>query len=204
MIEITYDRDMLRQIERKLGKMKIEAPKVLKNAINQTAKQARKELASEAQKTYTIKNGGFNKAMKMKAASTGSLEATIKAKGAPIPLKNFRISKAGGQVRAQVLKSGSLKPLVKNGIKGFVNNIAEKGQKRKKDTKKGKAGTSVKHNAVAQRQTKKRLGIEEKFSNSIPVMLGNEKRVYGVVEPHIHENLRKNIEREVRRILEGY
>lgn len=203
MIEITYDHDMLRQIERKLGKMKGEAPKVLKNAVNQTAKQARKELAAEAQKTYTIKKGGFTKAMKLKSASMSNPEATIKAKGEPIPLVNFRVSKAGGQVRAQVLKSGGLKPLEKGGIKAFVNNIARKGQTRKKDTKKGKVGTSVRHNAIAQRETKQRLGIEEKFSNSIPIMLGNEKRAYGVVEPHIKENLRKNVENEVRKVLLG-
>lgn len=200
MIELTYDRNMLAKIERKLGRMKSEAPKVLKNTINRTAKQARKELASEAQKTYTIKNGGFNKAMKLKAASTGNLEATIKARGAPIPLKDFRISKAGGKVRAQVLKSGSLKPLEKGGIKAFINNVAQKGSK---DTKKEKAGTVVKHKAIAQRLTEKRLGIEEKFSNSIPIMLGNEKRVYGVVEPHIQENLKRNIEAQVRKILGG-
>ena len=51
MIEISYDRNMLAQVEKKLGKMKSEAPKALKNALNQTAKQARKELADEAQKT---------------------------------------------------------------------------------------------------------------------------------------------------------
>lgn len=123
MIEVTYDADMLKKIERKLGRMKSEAPKVLKNAVNQTAKQARKELAEEAQKTYTIKKGGFNKAMRLKAASTGNPEAVIKAKGKPIPLKNFRFSRTGGGVRAQVLKSGGLKPLVKGDIKAFVNNI---------------------------------------------------------------------------------
>ena len=194
---------MLRKVERKLGKMKSEAPKVLKNAINQTAKQARKELAQEAQKTYTIKSGGFQKAMKLKAASRNNLEATIKAKGEPIPLKNFRFSKAGGRVRVQVLKSGGLKPLEKGGIKAFVNNIARRGQTRQKDTKKGKAGTDVRHNAIAQRETKERLGIEEKYSNSIPVMLGNEKRVYGIVEPQIKENLRKNIEIQIRKVLGG-
>lgn len=203
MIEVTYDQDMLQQIERKLGRMRGEAPKVLQRAVNQTAKQARKELAEEAQKTYTIKNGGFNKAMKLKAASKSNPEATITAKGKPIPLKNFRFSNSGGQVRAQVLKSGGLKPLVKGGIKAFVNNVADKEQRRKRDTKKGKKGTKVRHNAIAQRLTKKRLPIKVMYSNSIPVMLGNEKRVYGVVKPHIQENLKKNIEKEIRRALGG-
>ena len=33
MIEISYDRNMLEQVERRLGRMKSEAPKALKNAI---------------------------------------------------------------------------------------------------------------------------------------------------------------------------
>jgi len=201
LIEVTYDADMLKKIERKLGRMKSEAPKVLKNAVNQTAKQARKELAEEAQKTYTIKKGGFNKAMRLKAASTGNPEAVIKAKGKPIPLKNFRFSRTGGGVRAQVLKSGGLKPLVKGDIKAFVNNIAARNQIRKRDTRKGKKGTTVRHNSIAQRLTKERLGIKELYSNSIPVMLGNEKRVYGTVKPHIQENLKRNIEKEIRKVM---
>ncbi len=203
MIEITVNRNALKQVETRLGKMKNQAPTVLKNAINQTAKQARKDLAEEAQKTYTIKNGGFNKAMKLKAASVSNIEAVIKAKGKPIPLKNFRISKAGGQVRAQVLKSGGLKPLEKGDIKAFVNNIARKGQKRKKNTKKGAKGTQVKHMAVAQRLTEKRLHIKELYSNSVPMMIGNEERAYGAVEPHIKENLQRNVENQVRKVLKG-
>ena len=94
MIQIEYDRNMLAKIERRLGRMKSEAPKVLKNAINQTAKQARKDLAAEAQKTYVVKSGRFNKAMKIKNATAGSLEATIKATGAPMELKDYKVSPA--------------------------------------------------------------------------------------------------------------
>lgn len=203
MIEISYDQNMLAQVERKLGRMKSEAPKVLKNAINQTAKQARKDLATEAQKTYTVKAGGFNKAMKLKGATTSRLEATIKATGEPLPLKSFRISKAGGQIRAQVLKSGGLKPLERNGIKAFVNNVAKKDQERKKDTEKGRKGSKVTHIAVAQRLGDKRLKIKTLWSNSIPVMIGNEKRVYGTVKPHIKDNLKKNVNAQVRKVLGG-
>lgn len=203
MIEITYDRNMLSKVERRLGRMKSEAPKVLKNAINQTAKQARKDLATEAQKTYVVKVGSFNKEMKIKGATTGRMEATIKATGEPLPLRSFRISKAGGRIRAQVLKSGGLKPLERNGIRAFVNNVAKKNQKRKRDTEKGKKGSQVTHVAVAQRLSKKRLEIKTLWGNSIPVMIGNEKRVYGIVKPHIKENLRRNVEAQVRKVLEG-
>ena len=128
MIQIEYDRNMLAKIERRLGRMKSEAPKVLKNAINQTAKQARKDLATEAQKTYVVKSGRFNKAMKIKNATAGSLEATIKATGAPMELKDYKVSPAtartGGKrpsiTKAKVLAAGSMKGLQKGDIKAFV------------------------------------------------------------------------------------
>ena len=72
---------MLAEIEKKLGDMRNEAPKVLKNAINQTAKQARKELATEAQKKYVVKSGRFNKAMKIKKATARNFAAIIKTTG---------------------------------------------------------------------------------------------------------------------------
>lgn len=203
MIEITLNQNTLGQIETRLGNMKGQAQSVLKNAINQTARDARKDLAAEAQKKYTIKSGAFNKAMKLKSASVSNLEATIIATGAPIPLKNFRVVKSGGQVRVQVVKEGGLKALEVGGRNAFMNNIARKGQTRKTDTQKGGKGTQVKHMAVAQRLTEKRLSIKELYSNSVPFMIGNERRVYGVVRPHIQANLQRNVEKQIRKVLGG-
>lgn len=201
--EFELDKRQLRLLELKLNNMKQEVPKILKKAVNETAKQARLDLAEEAQKTYTVKNAGFKKALKIKNATNGNLTATLKVTGAPLPLKSFQISKAGGGVRAKVLKSGTLKPLEVGGIKAFVGNVAKRGQVRKKDTAKGKKGTQVTHIAVAQRQTREKLPIKTLWSNSIPTMIGNEARVYGVVKPNIQENLQKNIHRQIDKILGG-
>lgn len=203
MIEVTIDRGSLRTIERKLGDMENRAPTVLKNAINQTARQARKRLGAEAQKTYTVKNAGFNRAMKIKNATASEPEAIINAKGEPIPLKNFKISKAGGVAKAQVLKSGTLKPLQIAGLKAFVNNVAKKGQVRKRDTQKGQKGTQVTHVAVAQRKGAARLPIKTFYGNSVPMMIGNEKRVYGIVKPEIEKMVQENVEKQIRKVLEG-
>lgn len=203
MITYEYDQNTLAKVEKKLGSLKSEAPKALKNAINQTAKQARKDLATEAQKTYALKTGGFNKSMKIKGASTANLEAVIKTKGEHLSIKkNF--SATGG-------KSGSVLKVLINKKRGrksfdnkaFINNIARKGQKRKKDTQKGKAGSVVRHLAAAYREGPKRLHIHELYSVSIPQMIGNEKDVYGVVQPTIKENLQENVDKQVRKILEA-
>lgn len=202
-ISFEVQKDLLRKIETKLKDMKSEAPVVLKNAVNETAKQARMELAEEAQKTYTVKDAGFRKAMKMKNATKSKPTATLIVKGEPLPLKSFQTSKAGGAVRAKVLKGGSMKPLIKGTIKAFQGNVARKGQTRKKTTSKGEAGTQVKHIAIAQRETKERLPMRTMWSNSIPVMIGNEKRVYGIIKPNIQKHLQENISRQIDKILGG-
>lgn len=193
MITYEYDQNMLAKVEKKLGSLKSEAPKALKNAINQTAKQARKELATEAQKTYVVKSGRFNKAMTIKNATQSSLEATIKATGAPMELKDYKVSPATAQTgpnrpsitKAKVLKAGSMKGLQKGDIKAFVAKFASG------------------HASVAQRRGSARLPLKVLYSNSIPKMLGNEKRVYGVVRPNISKNLQENVDKQVRKILEA-
>lgn len=193
MITYEYDAKTLAQVEKKLGALKSEAPKALKNAINATAKQARKELAAEAQKTYVVKSGRFNKAMTIKNATQGNLEATIKTTGAPMELKDFKVSPASvktgssrpSMVKAKVLSASGMKNLQKGGIKAFVVKF--------------KSG----HASVAQRQGGSRLPIKTLYSNSIPKMIGNEKRVYGIVKPNIESNLQENINKQVRKILEA-
>ena len=87
--------------------------------------------------------------------------------------------------KAKVLASGSMKGLEKGGIKAFVS----------------KFGSG--HASVVQRRGSSRLPIKVLFSNSIPKMIGNEKRVYGIVEPTIQQNLQANIDKQVRKILEA-
>lgn len=193
MIEITYDQNMLAAVERKLGNMKAKAPDVLKRALNETAKQARKDLATEAQKTYVVKSGRFNKAMKIKNATAGNLEATINATGKVMGLKDFKVSpatmKTGAArpdvVKAKVLKAGGMKSLQKGSLKAFVTRFPSG------------------HVAVVQRRGESRFPIKAFSSNSIPKMIGNEKRVYGIVKPNIQKNLKNNVEKQVRKVLGG-
>lgn len=177
--------------------------KALKKAVRETAEQARERLATQAQKSYTVKDAGFKKDMRIRMISGSQPAAIIQTEGEPLPLRAFKTSKAGKVTRAQVVKAGSLKPLERGGIKAFINNIADKKQVRKKNTKKGKAGSRVRHIAVAQRKGKERLEINEKFSNSIPVMIGSRKHVYGLIEPYIAEDLQRNLRKFVERALGG-
>lgn len=121
MITYEWNHNDLARIEKKLGTMKGEARKALRDAVNKTAVSARMQLQQAAQSRYTIKAGGFKASANIERATVGNLVATIKVKGAPPVLSAFRISRAKSGLRAQVLTNSGLKALVgPRGIKAFV------------------------------------------------------------------------------------
>ena len=72
ILRFEFDEDLLRTIEDALGSMKSESRRVLKNAVNDTARDAKKDLAKKAQETYAVKQGRFTKAMKTQNATERS------------------------------------------------------------------------------------------------------------------------------------
>lgn len=206
MVAYRVEENALKYIEQRLDGMKKDAPSVLKKAVNETAQQAKKMLAKKAKQQYTVKGANFGAVMQIKSARISSPTATIEAKGEPIPLTHFKVSHGKRTTKVQVLKSGRLKELSVNrggtDVKAFVNNIARKGQVRAKDTKKGKKGSAVIHYAVAQRDGKARLGIQEKYGNSLPAMIGS-KWTFGELEPEIQNVLKENIEKHINLVLGG-
>lgn len=182
---ITYEVDqaMLAEVQAKLGALKSKAPTVISRALNKTATTARQDLASKAQETYTVKSGGFKKDMTIKKANSGHLVAEIHSAGKPLSIVKFHTTapkKSGG--KANIIKGGGLKALVYSGnIKAF----------------KGPNGQ------MYQRRSSKRLPIKKLSSNSIPKMIGNEKRVYGIVEPKIESNLHHYMEQQIAVLVGG-
>lgn len=205
MIEFKVEDNALKSIEQKLGDLSRKAPTVMKKAVNETAKDAKRVLAARAKATYTVKKAPFPQEMLITGALVSKPTAVISAKGETLPLTRFKVSAGKKTTKVQVLKEGGLKELKSTRygeIKAFVNNIADRNQVRKKDTAKGEAGTRVIHKAVAQRKGENRLPIREKFGNSIPAMLGS-KRVYGKEQDNIKKMLKANIEKHINQILEG-
>lgn len=203
----------LEQVERKLGAFKQKAPKVLKLAVNDTARKARSRLAKEAQKKYAIKGVALNKYMHIKFGSNSNPAATIYVKSKTIPLykfkrrsgtlgsgryfnptlKRYQIGKGGRGAQGQQLKDSSLRAF----------ELDDGGGKRKAFI----ASMGSGHTGIFQRRAGKKRGdkkeVKELMGSSIPVMIGSEKRVYGVVEPHIKSDLKEAVNRHVSRAIRG-
>ncbi len=212
MIEVKYDRNMLEQVERKLGGMKSEAPKVLKLAVNDTARKAKSRLAKEAQKKYEVKGVGINKVTWIKFATTGNLAAVLYYKGKKIPLYNFKkrrntlgtekyynptlhrmqTGKGGLGASAKLLKSSSFKSENGAKLKWFITKMGS-----------GHVGIFQRTGVPRYQGGQGNPEIEQKMGKSIPQMIGDRKRVYGIVKPHIQNDLQEAVNRHVARVLNG-
>lgn len=189
LITFEVEQASLRNTERALGRFRDQAPRVLKNAVNKTARQAKTDLATEAQKTYVVKKTRFAKAMKQKNATQAVPVAVIHITGEQLELKDFKVSPASYRpnnrpkvLKAKGLVSSSLKPLETSAGKAFTMKFSNG------------------HVSVVQRRTGNRLPVKKLMSSSIPVMTGNEKRVYGIVKPNIEKNLLDNLHAEIEKV----
>ena len=165
--------------------------------------------AKEAQKTYTVKAVGFNRVMNIRRATNGNPVAVIHAKGKKIPMGKFSFrdgtlgedayynptthraqkGKGGESASGKLLKSSKYKATKEAKLKWFI----------------AKMGSG--HKGVFQRNAGMKRGqkgeISEKMGASIPEMLGDEKRVYGIVEPYIQSDLKAAVNRHVSRAIRG-
>lgn len=176
----------LKEVQNMLGEFEKDAPKVLARAVNATAKEVQKDLFHEAKETYVIKASAFkskSKALKLKRATQSNLVAHLNSEGGPLALYGFRVKATDSDTKAKVKKSNGMKNLLVDDRWAFVTSMGSG------------------HTGVFQRTGSARLPIHEFFSVSVPQMIGNEKEVYGKLEPDFKEMLQRNIEREVEKLL---
>lgn len=198
--------NLLEEIDRKLGALRTEKYKVLKNAVNATAKKANADLIAKAQAEYTAKKAPLNKATTKKNATVAKPEATITVKGGMLEIRSFKTTVPKSGAKAKILQSGNLKTIQ-----------SQKGSRAKAFLTTFQSG----HSAIVQRQDgeqyrvgdaiqrrKKKWGknadmtrIKELMSVSFPIMVGGTK-VLGEIAPGILADLKKNIQIEIRKVLE--
>ena len=179
MIEVRVDEASRAYVEKRLGDMQQKAPVVISRALNKTATSARVRLARRAQQAYTVKTGGFNKDMQIDKANAGKLEATIRSHGQPLSINRFKYTAPKSGAKADITRSG-LKALRGSKNIGAFRGIG---------------------GHIFQRKGRSRLPIKKLFSNSVPAMIGSERRVYGLEKENINRDLKKNIEAQINLML---
>lgn len=161
------------------------------SATNAAAKHARKMMAEQAQKTYALTNANFNKEMSIKKATKKNFTAVISSYGNAIELIRFKTNPAKIQqeppevVKAKVLKTSTLKPLEKNGIKAFMVKF--------------KSG----HVTIAERKRKNdRLPIKVLYSHGMPSILGKYGNVWQTVDEEVLQEFSVLVYKEIDKLLD--
>ena len=205
LLIVEYDGAHVDAVATALGDLKDQRFKVLKNAVNATAKQAQADLVAKAQAEYTAKKGPLKKAASIKKGTDSNPEATITVKGTTLELREFKATAPRSGARAKILTSGSLKAIQ-----------SQKGSRAKAFLATFESG----HTAIVQRQdgeTYRREGakrqakygrhidmtrLKKLLSISFPKMVGGSA-VLGELEPDIYETLLANVIREIERVMKG-
>lgn len=201
MITVKYDEGQLKVIRERMTQMGKPVQPAIKDAINETAAQFKKELGPRIRQVYTAKRSAFKESgMKVKKATGGMMTATITARGETNSLFKGFVSKRGKRagVSARVLSSSGMKPLVLKGsgqgtgIKAFVAKMASGHvgifQRTPNKFMRGKTPKSLRNG----KQSRGREGISELFGPSAPKMIESPK-VYGVLEPKMGRTLQEKI-----------
>lgn len=205
LLIVEYDGALVDAVAAALGDLKGQRFKVLKNAVNATAKQAQADLVAKAQAEYTAKKGPLKKAASIKKGTDSNPEATITVKGTTLELREFKATAPRSGARAKILTSGTLKAIQ-----------SQKGSRAKAFLATFESG----HTAIVQRQdgeTYRREGakrqakygrhidmtrLKKLLSISFPKMVGGSA-VLGELEPDIYDTLLANVSREIERVMKG-
>jgi len=155
------------EIEKTLGDLKDETPKVLRSALSNTARRVRKQVVKEAAKRYDYQDAGAWKAsnagaIKLKAKTKGDALYTRLVSAGPMnELLDFMVTPSTYNPdnrpdahKAKVLSTGALK-LLDASPKPFVTRF--------------RSG----HIAIVQRKTKKPLPVHSLLAPSVPSMVQN-------------------------------
>lgn len=190
LIEIDMEEE-LRKIIQQLNSLpdQIASPKILKNAINSTARKVRKQIVKDAQGEYALSDPEIMKdesqgAPKVLTATTANMSAAIRSRGPMQEIMAFmtRPNQGTGAAAAQVLASSGMKSLEMGGLKAFVTKFASG------------------HVAIVQRRGEARLPIKKLLSPAVPHMLGNEA-VQAKAEAMAYETLQAEIQKRVDKVL---
>ncbi|MCX4294375.1 MAG: hypothetical protein OSJ56_10005 [Prevotella sp.] len=197
--------NLLEEIDRKLGALRSEKYKVLKNAVNATAKKANADLIAKAQAEYTAKKAPLNKATTKKNATIAKPEATITVKGGMLEIRSFKTTVPKSGAKAKILQSGNLKTIQSqkgSRAKAFLTTF-QSGHKaivQRQDGQQYRVGDAIQRRKNKWGKNADMTRIKELMSVSYPIMVGGTK-VLKKIAPGILADLKKNIQIEIRKVL---
>lgn len=198
MIDIKIEKEELRNIIKKLENLNKKAPSAVANAVNKTAREARKTLLNEAKSKYTLQRKRFGQNSSIERASASNLEAKIRFKGKNNPFTYFKTKPKGpkkarrGAAGANVeIKAGHTVGFNRTGYKGFIVNF-----------KSGHTAFVVRLPGTRMRKKNKEQ-LKEYYSLSVPSMIKRNVEDNSGTLTLIQESLKKHVDAQIEKLLGG-
>ncbi len=208
VLTFEIDSSTIAKIEKELGELSSKTGQVLKNAVNSTAKQARNLMEQKAQETYTAKKSALNKDLKIQKATTAQPTAVIESKGQVMEVRDFKSSTPRTGAKAKILQSGSLKLIQSQRgrkAKAFLVQFASghKSIVQRQEGEEYKTSSGRSQRAQKYGKGSDMTAIKKLLSISAPKMLGDEKKVFGVIRPKIYDILTDEIRKEIDKVVKA-
>lgn len=191
MIQTQLTADMS-SIEDMLDNLKAKAPNVLRNAINRTVTNVKKNIAMKTSSMYFIKSSDVKKTIKISKATKTKLCGIVKSSSGMIALSKFRVTPN----RAVSYKNGKPNP------RFYKAGVKRAGGVKKLDKSPRAFITTMKsgHVGVFERTSKQSFPIRQLYGPSVPQMVENNLIIKKITED-ANITLSKRIEAEVNYLL---
>ena len=209
----------IKDVERRLGKLKSKAPAAMKFAINATARKTRKLMVAKAKARYAVNAKGEKHiddlAQKRKAKNSNLLaELRIASRDIDIayfdhsPMQVFTgtdvLTSAPSEVRARILKSSPMRPLLDgphNAAKGFLAQFAS-GHTGMVARQIGSNSPHTRTSKGYYRWTTKDGRVEKLQTVYAPSGPAMHNTIWPDVEPTAAQTLQEQLDRRIEMILE--
>lgn len=208
----------IKDVERRLGKLKSKAPAAMKVAINATAREARKLMVAKAKARYAVNEKGrkhLDELKQKKKANNSSLLAELRIASMRSDLAYFKYSptqvftgqdvftKAPSVVRGKVLKTSPMKPLPGQGnlSKGFLAEFASGHTGMVQRVKGSDGGNAISQKSGIQRWRTADGRIEKMQTLSAPSGMSMHNTIWPDVEPDAVQYLQDRLDQQIEKIL---
>lgn len=188
MIDIDLQREVSKDLKKRLKRFQARLPQASAEAANRAAITLRKNMNMEIRKEYTIKATDIKETVSLDKATKATMFAEVGSCGNPISLDRFKLLPRKVSPKRKAPIKAAVKKGATKAIPGaFVTNLKDR-----------RLGNIV---GAAMRQSKSRNPIRRLSGPSIPQMLNND-RVNKVIRETGQEAFQKRFDHNVSRILD--
>ena len=208
-----------KEVAKALGSIPQKAPLVIRNAVNETAKDARKVMIQEAKKRYALNSKGRRHLNDLQIRQQARVSGPSQKKQMRNDLGYFKtvpnrpymgvdVANAPAVFRGKVLKNGSMKKLTGQGnlSKGFLvkftnSTTADANHIGMVQRIVGSSGGPEKTRTGARRWRNAQGNVEQIVTMGSPSAAAMHHVIWQQVEPDVQDTLEKKLEESIQKTL---